>query len=44
MIKTCSRVTKGERVTDGQSCYTILGTKYLQNDTLLFQICSVRLK
>ena len=45
IIKACSRVTKGERATDGQAinkCF-LSETKYLQNDTLFFQICSVRL-
>ena len=44
MIKTCSRMTKGERATDGQvkGCFT--EHKYLHNDAALFQICSVRLK
>ncbi|XP_064384962.1 TNF receptor-associated factor 4-like [Halichondria panicea] len=45
MIKMCSRVTKEERATDGQVQEEkyLMETKYLQNDTLLFQICSARL-
>ncbi len=45
MIKMCSRVTKEERATDGQVQEEkyLVETKYLQNDTLLFQICSARL-
>ena len=46
--RECSRVTEGEKATDGYGMSYLISTegelKCLQNDTLLFQICSVRLQ
>ncbi len=48
--RDCSRVTVGERATDGPRIIfrdfkeTDMQCKYLKNDTLVFQICSVKLR